>query len=98
MNTSILPAMQPAVLAKLFGGIDLDHATALVAKLTPREKDVAELMAMGHTNNDIAERLGISPKTLDIHRKKIVTKLETPAVGIGRVWFAAKAAKAIADK
>lgn len=44
-------------------------------KLTPREREVAELMALGKSNNQIAETMGISVKTLDIHRSKIKVKM-----------------------
>ncbi len=46
-----------------------------LAKLTRRERQVMDLMADGVKNQDIAKLLGISRKTLDIHRTKVVDKL-----------------------
>jgi DNA-binding NarL/FixJ family response regulator len=46
------------------------------AGLTPRQVDVLQLLADGLTNADIAERLFISPKTVDHHVSAVLTKLE----------------------
>ncbi len=43
--------------------------------LTPREMEVAELIAQGLTNSQLAERLFISPKTAAVHVSNILTKL-----------------------
>jgi len=43
--------------------------------LTEREKETLELVAEGYTNNQIAERLVISPKTVDTHRTHVMDKL-----------------------
>jgi HD-GYP domain-containing protein (c-di-GMP phosphodiesterase class II) len=43
--------------------------------LTNRETDVLRLLARGHTNRQIAERLGISPKTTSNHVEHLYTKL-----------------------
>lgn len=47
-----------------------------VAALSPREREVLQLVAEGHTNAEIAERLGISPKTVDHHRTNLMQKLD----------------------
>ena len=44
--------------------------------LTKREKEVLAFIADGLTNNEIAEKLFISPLTVDSHRKNLITKLE----------------------
>jgi two-component system response regulator NreC len=43
--------------------------------LTEREREILKLVAEGHTNNQIAELLTISPKTVDTHRTHIMDKL-----------------------
>jgi len=43
--------------------------------LTNREREVLKLTAEGYTNNEIAEQLVISPKTVDTYRQRIMEKL-----------------------
>ncbi len=47
-----------------------------IAVLTPRELQVLDLMVEGKPNRMIAEELGISPKTLDIHRANVMHKMQ----------------------
>ncbi|MGH2721556.1 MAG: response regulator [Actinomycetota bacterium] len=51
------------------------------ATLTPREREVLQLVAEGHTSPEIAERLFISPRTVETHRSNLMRKLglRTPA-------------------
>lgn len=44
--------------------------------LTNREREVLKLTAEGFTNNEIAEQLVISPKTVDTYRQRIMEKLD----------------------
>ena len=44
--------------------------------ITRRENDVLKLLAEGFTNLEIAERLFISPLTVDSHRKNLIVKLQ----------------------
>jgi DNA-binding NarL/FixJ family response regulator len=44
--------------------------------LTRREKEVLKLISDGLTNNEIAEKIFISPLTVDSHRKNLLLKLE----------------------
>lgn len=46
------------------------------AGLTPRQVEVLELVAEGLTNAEIAERLFVSPKTVDHHVSALLTKME----------------------
>lgn len=43
--------------------------------LTPREREVLQLAAEGHTNAKIATRLSISPRTVEMHRASVMRKL-----------------------
>jgi two-component system response regulator NreC len=45
-------------------------------KLTPREVEVLRLIALGHTSVEIAEKLHLSPRTIETHRTRIHRKLE----------------------
>ncbi len=64
-----------AVIEKTLG-LSVAEARARYARLTERERQVAGMMATGKPNRRIAEELGISPKTLDIHRANLMHKLE----------------------
>jgi DNA-binding CsgD family transcriptional regulator len=56
-------------------GVSAEHATERIAELTPRENQVANLLADGRHPREIASEFGISPKTIDIHRGKVKMKL-----------------------
>jgi DNA-binding CsgD family transcriptional regulator len=49
--------------------------STMVEALTPREREVATLLAYGHTNAEIAERLTISIRTAEMHRSNAMRKL-----------------------
>jgi DNA-binding CsgD family transcriptional regulator len=57
-------------------GLSLAVAGEWHGRLTPREAEVAALMATGRPNRQIAEEMRISPKTLDIHRSNVKAKLQ----------------------
>jgi two-component system response regulator NreC len=46
-----------------------------VDELSPRERDVLRLLALGHTNQEIAQELYVSVRTVESHRAHIMTKL-----------------------
>lgn len=46
-------------------------------KLTPREREVLQLLAEGHSARDIAERLNVSVKTVGTHREHLMQKVDT---------------------
>jgi DNA-binding CsgD family transcriptional regulator len=57
----------------------LEHALgdrSELAGLTPRQKEVLQLIAEGHTTREIAERLGLSVKTVETHRANLMERLE----------------------
>ncbi|QHG64606.1 response regulator transcription factor [Pseudomonas putida] len=49
---------------------------ARVDALTPRERDVFVPLAQGLNNREIAERLGISVKTVDLYRGRVMKRLQ----------------------
>lgn len=54
-----------------------DHALReRLESLTPREREVLELLVIGHPNKVIAHRLDISPRTVEIHRAHVMEKMK----------------------
>jgi two-component system response regulator FixJ len=51
------------------------EALERLERLTPRERDVLELLAEGLQNREIAERLEISPRTVEVYKAKMMEKL-----------------------
>ena len=54
-----------------------EQSAAKLAQLTDREIEVMALLVDGMTNVQIAERLGISPRTVEVHKARIMAKLGT---------------------
>ena len=52
------------------------EAEEILARLSPREKQVANLLARGQSNRLIAQQLDISEKTVHIHRQNVMEKAE----------------------
>jgi DNA-binding NarL/FixJ family response regulator len=44
-------------------------------RLSPREQQVLQLIARGHTGQQVAERLGLSAKTVETYKSRLMTKL-----------------------
>lgn len=85
------------ILTKVIG-VSPDDAMKAVRGLTIKQREVAELMADGHTNEEIAKKLGISRKTLDIHRSVVVMKLGVKPIGVPRYIFAARFANILGSR
>jgi two-component system response regulator FixJ len=49
---------------------------ARIATLTPREREVMLLVAEGRPNKVVATRLGLSTRTVEVHRAKVMEKLQ----------------------
>ncbi len=57
-----------------------DVALARLDRLTERERQVFSMLAEGHTNKMVARMLGISPRTAEKHRHRILAKMEAKNV------------------
>lgn len=55
-------------------------AQEVVARLSPRERQVLDYLAAGYSNKMIARALEISPRTVEIHRMKMMAKLGIKSV------------------
>ena len=85
------PVVADSLLARVYGALRLDErrrrqheksncAKALIAFLTPREKEILDLLLDGISNKEVAKKLGLSPRTVEIHRKNIFTKTHATSV------------------
>lgn len=67
-----------------------EQAELRIASLTPRERDVLEGLAQGLPNKTIAYDLGLSPRTVEIHRANLMHKLGVHSLSEAlRIAFAA---------
>lgn len=73
-------------------GARAEHdAKVRIAALTPRERDVLRELARGNPNKTIAYDLGISPRTVEVHRANVMTKLDVRSLSDAlRIAFAAR--------
>lgn len=85
------PVDDGALLAAIAAAIDRDTrarrgvasraATAeRIARLTPREREVLDLVTGGKHNREIAAQLGISPRTVEVYKARLMEKLQVQRV------------------
>ena len=66
------------------------EAEVILAVLTPREREVLDGLAQGLPNKTIAYDLGISPRTVEVHRANLMAKLDVRSLSDAlRLAFAA---------
>ncbi len=77
------PFDDDALLATISAALDMSgasgvtaEAVARVAALSPREREVLDLLILGKPNKAIARDLGLSPRTVEIHRARLMTRLD----------------------
>jgi two-component system response regulator NreC len=71
----LYPSAVQKVLKEYRRGVRGDGGTSEFARLTNREQEVLQFTAAGFTNQEIAAKLIISPKTVDTYRQRIMEKL-----------------------
>jgi two-component system, NarL family, response regulator NreC len=67
--------VHPALGARMVAAEAQERAAAEADPLSEREREVLRLLALGHTNQEIAEELYISVRTAESHRAHIMQKL-----------------------
>ena len=60
--------------------VRLEMVRALVARLTPRERQVFDLVVRGRINKQIARELGTAERTIKAHRQRVMEKMEVRSV------------------
>jgi len=56
--------------------ISRSAADTRLERLTAREREILTLLAAGHQNREIAAQLSISPRTVEVHKARIMEKLQ----------------------
>ena len=69
-GTYVTPSLSPGVLKSL-----ADHRAPGAEVLTPRQREVASLIAAGRTMKEVAATLGLSPRTVETHKYQIMATL-----------------------
>lgn len=66
---------------------DMSTARPVSVKLTPREREIAALVVTGKTSKQIGKALGISPRTVELYRGRLLKKFDvhTPGELIARL-------------
>jgi len=75
-KTYLSPAISQSVLNALMNSDADETAQRPGELLTPREREVLQLIAEGYTNKAIADELTISVKTVEKHRSSLMSKLD----------------------
>lgn len=60
---------------------DISQRRPVTTALTPREREVAKHLVMGATSKQIARVLDLSPRTVEAHRARLMTKHEAGSLG-----------------
>jgi two-component system response regulator FixJ len=78
---TLLSAVRQALASGPKAGAPADPKVAqCMAELTAREREVMDLMVLGHPNKVIAQKLDISFRTVEVHRSRILAKMGTENV------------------
>ena len=85
------PFQDVELLARVQEAIDLNHferqrhqqasfVSNRIDKLTRREKEVMDLVLEGLTNKEIASMLGLSHRTVELHRSRVMSKMKADSI------------------
>lgn len=87
------PYLDPALNGGLLGLFVQGRTVRKPPDLTPRETEVLQLTAWGHSNKEIASRLGLSVKTVEVHKTNgmrklgMTSRLQLVRFALLRGWF-----------
>jgi FixJ family two-component response regulator len=82
-DTDLLRAIEQALARAVHDRAKLDETEDIqsrVEKLTPREREVMNLVVTGRLNKQIAFALGIVEKTIKVHRARVMDKMQVDSV------------------
>ena len=82
-NELLLHGIQKAIADNLRSGVTRVRRQEILQRqdaLTTREREVLGMVVAGETNKGVARRLGISEKTVEIHRAKVMEKMQAKSL------------------
>ncbi|MGR5320884.1 MULTISPECIES: response regulator transcription factor [Vibrio] len=78
-GNALVSAIELAM-AKSLGNLDKLHAKHILQNLTKREREVLDLVVKGMKNQEMANQLCVSLRTIEVHRSNVMRKLEAESV------------------
>ncbi len=84
-NELLLDRIQKAVAEGVLADsarVKHDEIAGRMKLLTPRERQVLDLVVAGETNKGVARRLDISEKTVEVHRAKVMEKMRAKSLAV----------------
>lgn len=81
------PAVSKTLVQDMVGRAQPHGPDAVRRNLSPREREVLQLLAEGQSNKEIARELAISVKTVEKHRQRLMDRLNIHSV-VGLTWYA----------
>ncbi|WP_072396687.1 response regulator [Hyphomicrobium sp. CS1GBMeth3] len=82
-NERLIASVEDALVASessLKERLELDDLKARFAALSERQRDTMQLLVRGLSNKEIGQQLGISPRTVEIHRTWVMTKMSARSI------------------
>ena len=70
------PSIAQTVLSEFLQSEPTTKAMIIQERLSPREREILQLVVEGHTNQDVSQILSVSAKTVERHRASLMKKLE----------------------
>ncbi|MGD0867372.1 MAG: response regulator [Rhizomicrobium sp.] len=82
-DETLLASIRMALQSAAYPATENPAAPVVVARmklLTDREREVLDLLVLGHANKVVAQRLSISFRTVEIHRARVLSKMEARSI------------------
>jgi two-component system, LuxR family, response regulator FixJ len=82
-NERLVASVEQALIASessLKSRLELEDLKAKFQSLSDRQRDTMQLLVQGLSNKEIGQKLGISPRTVEIHRTWVMTKMSARSI------------------
>jgi len=82
-NERLVASVEQALVASessLKVRLELDDLKSRLSSLSERQRDTMQLLIRGLSNKEIGQQLGISPRTVEIHRTWVMTKMSARSI------------------